>query len=267
MNTLLGPQLYEVWAPPESVWSRWAKPALFAELNAATFSSLGADAPPAGEELEPVQPPPDFQVDVWTAFIVDVPGARAVEIGMAMARAGYRPVPLFNTAYHPFAIVPVNEIVRRLQEGAAELSGLPIAPDSPPSFLLDSNRLDPKAPATPGRFDNRWAVFPQDFPSATFLRSRGIRRVVVLQAELLQGKPRLDLSHVLLRWKEAGLELYVQDPEGTQSPRPMEVERPSAFRSLFHRALTAGGLRRNSAGGFGSIIPQPSQSSGRSGFG
>lgn len=264
---MVGSQLFEVWAPPESVWSRWAKPALFAELTPATFSSLGADALPDGTEPEVMQPPPDFQVDVWTAFVVDVPGHRAVEIGMAMARAGYRPVPLFNTAYHPFAIVPVNEIVRRLQEGAAELPGLPIAPDAPPSFLLDSNRLDPKAPATPGRFDNRWAVFPQDFPSANFLLSRGIRRVVVLQAEMLIGKPRLDLSHVLLRWKEAGIELYVQDPEGTQSPRPLEVDRPSSFRSLFYRALTLAGLRRNSAGGFGSIVPQPSQSSGRSGYG
>jgi hypothetical protein len=47
----------------------------------------------------------------------------------------------------------------------------------------------------------------------------------------------------------------------------MEVDRPSAFRSLFYRALTLVGLRRNSAGGFGSIVPQPSQSSGRSGYG
>ncbi len=262
-----GLQLFEIWAPPESVWSRWAKPALFAELTPATFSNLGADAPAEGVEATVVQPPPDFQVDIWTAFIVDVPGARAVEIGMAMARAGYRPVPLFNTAYHPFAIVPVNEIVRRLQDGAAELPGLAIPADAPPAFLLDSNRLDPKAPASPGKFDNRWIVFPQDFPSANFLRSRGIQRVVVLQTELLMGKPRLDLSHVLLRWREAGIELYVQDPEGTQSPRPMEVDRPSLFRNVFYRALTMFGMRRNSAGGFGSIVPQPSQSSGRSGIG
>lgn len=262
-----GSQLFEVWAPPESVWSHWAKPALFAELTPAAFSNLGADAPADGVEPEALKPPPDYQVDVWTAFVVDVPGARAVEIGMAMARAGYRPVPLFNTAYHPFAIVPVNEIVRRLQEGAAELPGLRIPPDAPPTFLLDSNRLDPKAPASPGKFDNRWAVFPQDFPSASFLRSRGIQRVVLLQSDMLLGKPRLDLAHVLLRWKEAGIELYAQDPENTVPPFPMEVDRPSAFRSLFHRALTLAGLRRNSAGGFGSIVPQPSQSSGRSGIG
>lgn len=262
-----GSQLFEVWAPPESVWSRWAKPALFAELTPAAFSNLGADAPAEGEEPEALKPPPDYQVDVWTAFVVDVPGARAVEIGMAMARAGYRPVPLFNTAYHPFAIVPVNEIVRRLQEGAAELPDLSIPPDAPPAFLLDSNRLDPKAPASPGKFDNRWAVFPQDFPSASFLRSRGIQRVVLLQSDMLLGKPRLDLAHVLLRWKDAGIELYAQDPENTVPPFPMEVDRPSSFRSLFYRALTLAGLRRNSAGGFGSIVPQPSQSSGRSGFG
>ena len=45
------------------------------------------------------------------------------------------------------------------------------ATHAPPAFLLDSDRM--KAPAPdPGRFDNRWLVFPQDFPSAAFLRSR-----------------------------------------------------------------------------------------------
>jgi hypothetical protein len=196
-----------------------------------------------------------------------MPGARSVEIGLGLARAGYRPVPMFNTAYHPSAIVPVEPILRRLQEGEAEIRSLVIPADAPPAFLLDAKRLDPSAPPAPGKFDNRWAVFPQDFPSASFLLSRHIRRVVVLQSEALQGKPRLDLAHVLLRWREAGIELYVQDPDGTEAPRPLQVDRPSAFRSLFYRALTLAGLRRSSAGGFGSIIPVPSSSSGRSGFG
>lgn len=265
-----GSQLFDVWAPGDSVWSRWAKPALFAGgapvLAAQPVTPVTPMMPVHSTDPQAVSYDP-AALDPWTAFLVDLPGERSVEIGMALARTGYRPVPLFNTAYHQFAIVPVYPILKRLRDSADELQGLAIPPDAPPVFLLDAKRLEPGTPPQPGKFDNRWAVFPQDFPSANFLLSHNIRRVVLLQEERLQGTPRLDLAHVLLRWQEAGVELYVQDPDGGMSPRPIQVAKPSAFRSLFYRALTLSGLRRSSAGGFGSVIPVPSQSSGRSGFG
>jgi hypothetical protein len=263
-----GLQLFEVWAPEESDWSRWAKPALFAgghqilEPQPAAIPAM----PVHSTESQPAAYD-QGSLDPSTAFVVDMPGEGSVEIGMSLARTGYRPVPLFNTAYHQLAIVPVSPILKRLRESADELQGLAIPADAPPVFLLDAKRLEPGTPPAPGRFDNRWAVFPQDFPSANFLLSHGIRRVVLLQEDLLQGKPRLDLAHVLRRWQEGGVEIYAQDPAGGMSPRSIQVERPSAFRSLFYRALTLAGLRRSSAGGFGSIIPVPAESSGRSGFG
>ncbi len=264
-------QLFDVWAPEDSLWSRWAKPALFAAQ--APTPTATPPPPPNAMPVMPVHPiegggvvvtappppePPQYEqgpVDIWTAFVVDMPEARPVGIGLALARAGYRPVPLFNTAYHPQAIVPVEAILNRLREGAAELQGLPIPANAPPAFLLDSNRLASPDLAKPGKFDNRWTVFPQDFPSANFLLAHGIKRVVLLQPDIFGGKPRVDLAHVLLRWQQAGVELYVQDPEGSLAPRTMTVEKPSSFRSLFYRALTLIGRRRNSAGGFGSIIP------------
>ncbi|HWM91309.1 MAG TPA: hypothetical protein VN493_11120 [Thermoanaerobaculia bacterium] len=267
-----GSQLFEVWAPQGSVWSRWAKPALFTAMPpdlpgtgpAMPVHSVPSDSPDIPPEARPFDAGP---VDTWTAFVLDLPGARSVEIGLALARAGWRPVPMFNTAYHAAAIVPVSEILRKLHQAEPEMRNLVMLAEAPPAFLLDAKRLDPSTTAAPGKFDNRWVVFPQDFPSASFLLSQGIRRVVVLQADALQGKPRLDLAHVLLRWREAGIELYAQDPDGSFGPQPMQIDRPSSFRSLFYRALTLVGLRRNSAGGFGSVIPQPSSSSGRSGFG
>jgi len=261
-------QLFEVWAPEESAWSRWAKPALFA--GGAPILAVQPVAPPlmpvhsTGEDGRSYDPGP---LDTWTAFVVDMPGERSVDLGMALARSGYRPVPLFNTAYNLSAVVPVDSILKRLRDSADELAGLAIPPDAPPVFLLDSKRLEPVTPPAPGKFDNRWAVFPQDFPSANFLLSQNVRRVVLLQEGRLQDTPKSDLAHVLLRWQEGGVEVYIQDPDGNMSPRPVQVAKPSAFRSLFYRALTLAGLRRNSAGGFGSVIPVPSQSSGRSGFG
>jgi hypothetical protein len=260
-----GSQLFEVWAPEESVWSRWAKPALFAGDAPVLAAQPAAPLMPVhSTDVQPGAYDPG-SLDTWTAFVVDIPGDRSVEIGMALARTGYRPVPLFNTAYHVAAIVPVEAILRRLRDGADELQGLAIPTDAPPVFLLDSQRLAPATPPQPGRFDNRWAVFPQDFPSANFLLSNNIRRVVVLQEDRLQGAPRSDLAHALLRWQQGGVEIYVQDPDGNMSPQPIQVTKPSSFRSLFYRALTLAGLRRSSAGGFGSVIPIPS--SGRSGFG
>jgi hypothetical protein len=48
-------------------------------------------------------------------------------------------------------------------------------------------------------------------------------------------------------------------------PQPLQVRKPSKFRHLWYRALVLLRLRRNSAGGFGSVIPMPS--SGGHGFG
>jgi hypothetical protein len=36
----------------------------------------------------------------------------------------------------------------------------------------------------------------------------------------------------------------------------LRVNRPSNFKTLWYRALAMMGLRRNSAGGFGSVIPE-----------
>ena len=117
-------------------------------------------------------------------------------------------------------------------------------------------------PIGPGRFDNRWMVFPQDLPSASFLLSRGLSRAVVLQRQT--GQPAEDLSHALLRWQEAGIEILALDPASDSSPQPLAIQKPSRFRALWQRALAIGGLKRNSAGGFGMVIPIPSQGGGGS---
>lgn len=253
-------QLFETWAPPDSVWSRWAKPVLFANAGF-------AGSTPASQELPPPPSSPRTETrmrvleDAATAFVLDLPGTQSVELGLALARAGYRPVPLFNTADHPAALVNVRPVLDQLNAGAEEIRRLGTRPGAPPAFLLDADRRT-ALPATPGKFDNRWIVFPQDFPSATFLLSQGIRRVVLLQKKTLSDQPQEDLAHVLRRWQEAGVEIYLQDPGADEPPRPLTVQRPSSFRNLAYRAFALFGLKRNSAGGFGSIIPVASTGSG-----
>jgi hypothetical protein len=103
-------------------------------------------------------------------------------------------------------------------------------------------------------------VFPQDFPSANYLLAQQIRRVVLVRPT--SKSPLEDLSHVLCRWQEAGIEIFDHDPQSAAPPQKLTVQPPPKYRWLWRRLLTMMGLRRSSAGGFGSIVPQPSSGAG-----
>jgi len=239
--------LYKTWAPTSAAWSLWAKPVLFVHAghsDSYEFSSIG-------EVAVSWAPNPVERV----ALVVDLPGAESVAAGIALARSGYRPVPIFNAAPGRNAAVPVEPIIAALAEGETMLTRLSVADDAPPAFLLDANRMRPAIPLRPGVFDNRSVVFPQDFPSAGMLLRSGCRRVILLQrAEAIQN----DLQHVLRRWQEAGLVIWLKRFDDAGAPSPVTVPRPSRFRSVFYRVATLIGLRRNSAGAFGSTIPESS---------
>src|SRR5262249_33379996 len=77
--------IYEIWRPANSPWTQWVKPVVFPFLR-----------PPAHER-------DDYVIQDWriplcadAAIIVDLPGAEGVSAGIAMARAGYRPVLVYN---------------------------------------------------------------------------------------------------------------------------------------------------------------------------
>jgi hypothetical protein len=141
------------------------------------------------------------------------------------------------------------------------LKQIALQPDAPPAFLLDWDRLAGSKVLSPGTFDNRWWAFPQDFPSANLLLSRGIRTILVVQPTA--GQPQQDLAHVLLRYQQAGIAILSCGAEGGSPASPITVAKPSHFGRFWYRALVLAGLRRNSAGGFGAVIPVP----GSGGFG
>jgi hypothetical protein len=152
--------------------------------------------------------------------------------------------------------VDVTRVVDEIGQGTLAVMRAQIAPGAPPVFLLDADRCRNRFPVA-GRFDNRWLVFPQDFPSANYLLSRGVKRVILVQES---DTPQADLAHVLLRWQESGMKILVQPFLAAGLPREITVSRPSGFRTLLYRALAVMGLRRNSTGGFGGIVPAPSSS-------
>jgi len=268
-------ELYKLWAPEASIWSKWAKPVLFAD------EMIGCDEPErlaasANVNLSPgwddriggAEPGPAPLVstnlapaaDGGTAIILDLPGAEAVRQGLALSQRGFRPVPLFNGAAGPSSLINVAPTIFALAAAADALVGLQLPAEAPPVFLLDVLRSGGGASARPGMFDNRWYTFPQDFPSANFLLSRGVGSVVLGQMGAVF--PQNDLAHVLLHWQEAGLKIFSWKLNDQTPPAPLQVQRPARFRALWYQALALAGLRRNSTGGFGGVVPEPSSGGG-----
>lgn len=251
-------ELFEAWAPEGVEWSAWTKPVLFAQWPDTV-------SPPA---TTPEWAEPSYlwlpQSSGRTVVVVDLPGVESVRTGIVLARRGYRPVPLFNTTHGPSPVIAIAPLMLELGRGGAQLRTISLAEKAPPAFLLDANRMQPGLPPSAGKFDNRWVVFPQDFPSATFLRSHGVAEVLLIHAG---GKVQEDLAHVLLRWQQAGLRISAALPADS-APRDITVSRPSWFRRAWYRAITVARLRRNNAGGFGAVIPiRTSGGGGYSGFG
>jgi len=251
-------EVFDAWAPGNVEWSAWAKPSLFVQWpDTVTPSTTGA---------------PDSHDYLWlpsatgrTAIVVDLPAVESVRTGIALARRGYRPVPLYNTSYGPSPVVEIVPLILELARGAIDLQTRMLAPNAPPAFLLDANRLRPGVAPSPGKFDNRWVVFPQDFPSATLLRARGVADVLLIHAGGTGTRSvQEDLAHVLLRWQQAGIRMTAASPTDS-GVRDLIVTPPSWFRRAWYRMITVARLRRNNAGGFGAVIPV--RSGGHYGYG
>src|SRR5262245_16154819 len=204
-------ETWQIWAPPTSPWSLWAKPMLFAQMADSRSGFTPATAPLRQEAL------PDLRwtvsVEAGTVLVVDLPESEVVLVGLALAADGFRPVPAFNVCTGPSEVIPQKTIMQHLAAGADSLAGLALAENAPPAFLLDSNRMKLAQLPQPGLFDNRWKVFPQDFPSAQFMLDRGIRKALLIQRGRRQ--PQEDLAHVLRSWQDAGLVIEAKDIAAT----------------------------------------------------
>jgi hypothetical protein len=143
-----------------------------------------------------------------------------------------------------------------LRAGTAVLDKIRLPDSAAPAFLLDADRQGNSSLIMPGRFDNRWAVVAQDMPSASRLRLAGFKRVL-----LLAEKVHDDLAHILLRYQEAGLKIEIAMPT-SQEAQAIKISRPTWYRHLWYALMVQAGFRRNSAGGFGAIVPEPNSAGG-----
>jgi hypothetical protein len=244
---------HAAWAPEDGLWTPWVKPILFAQMPEVPVPP----EVPEGTPMAALDVPRLPVASRREALILDLPGAETMELALALARRGFRPVPLFNGTSGPAPVVDVGAVTRELLRGAGMLRHAHLPSDAPPAFLLDAMRAggaEGAGGAGPGRYDNRWIVLPQDMPSGTFLLGHGVERVTLLRRGGLE--PARDLAHVLLRWQEAGLKLAVVDLGSRQVAGDVTVRRPSMFRSTWYAAVALLGLRRHNMGGFGAPVPE-----------
>lgn len=259
-------EVFALWAPQDSIWSPWVAPVLFAQ----TDWDLQNFDPIVPQPLPWLQEMSRETLSEATAIVVDLPFAESVEAGFALAALGFRPVPLYNASPGPpvyglapglqgvsNAAVDMRSIVHAIARVTPSLQRMSFSPQAAPAFLLDSARLEGTTrPVDSGMFDNRWMVFPQDFPSANFLLAHGIRQALLVQKNRLE--PQDDLAHSLLRWQEGGIAVLAKKLDDDLPPSLIKVKRPSKYKAIWYRALAQLGLRRSSGGGFGSYIPETS---------
>lgn len=258
-DSTIGATVFGQWSPIDSVWSPWAKPALFAQSVSDRYDTVSNQAP-----ATPIVMRWASGLKACTGIVLDAPGQICIPVVLQLARMGFRPVPLFNVTTGTNAVVDVLPIRAGLFSSAAVLESLKLPPDAPPVFVIDAHRCPLSGPGLPGEFDNRWVVFPQDFPSAKFLLSHNINSIIWAHAPGHLLAP--DLSQVLLRWQIAGIVMHTVDLESADAPQPLTVPKPPMFRMMWQRAIAAAGLRRSSIGGFGAQVPFQRSGSGGSFF-
>jgi len=259
---MINTEAYKIWAPDNSCWTEWAKPVLFRKSqNYAPDSFI--------LKIHNICWLNNFNRN--TAVIVDLPDEKSVEESLALAYMGYRPVPLYNGRCSPNSkdmIIDVNNLSKALNAGTDQLTSINIKNDAPPVFMIDSRRMKAWG-KSPGMYDNRWCIFPQDMPPASFLIKQNINNVIV-RTELTKTfflkvfyeyKIQQDLSHILFRYQEAGINIQLScmknsdTDDGNDEVKDIIIPKPPHYKSIFYRFNVTIGLSKNPAGGFGRQIP------------
>lgn len=255
--------LFHAWGPLEdSPWEPYHAVPLFAALDRVAPGRVGPTASVlqwdrvSHPAARPGAPPPEWlTAQTWT--IIDLPGPRAVEVAAwLVTSAGVQPVCTFDHWPHPKGVLKPEHILAELLRWAGTVAGARgrIAADAPPVWICDSDRLGSR-PGRPGEFDNRYYLDDSALPGETILRRAGITRIVYISpgtGEL----PVADLEGYLADLLRSGMELlHLRITELDPEPRPMSAPRTP-------RPPPREGFHRSSAGGFGTVVPEPSSGGG-----
>ncbi len=207
-------EIYRIWAPAGKTWVDWVRPVPFVGMREYTkqYTCTSFHIPQ-----------PDVEDGVYedAAVFVDLPGEESVSMGIALARKGFRPIPIYNGTIEQAgarATVDNQTVGEALIMGTAELSRLELADDALPAFLLDRNRLN-RFKMEIALFDNSWDIYPQDIPSADYLINHGIKRIIIIGESVSK-----DLKKILYEYQKKKILIYLTN--GYEAPRKVKLHRP-----------------------------------------
>lgn len=193
--------MYLKWAPRGCKWVEWVRPVPFVAIEK------------NGMPIEYVEfqiPEVTFlkKLPTDTAIFVDLSGDSSIEEGIALAKFGFRPIPIYNGTNEQegsIGVVNNHEIEDSLLWGAMELEKITLAKDAPPAFLLDRDRTN-MYKMDESVFDNSWDIYDQDIPSPEYFLENGISKVIVI-GEYIQR----DLRAILYKFQQKGIEIFEVD--------------------------------------------------------
>ena len=193
-------EAYKIWAPYGKKWVDWVRSVPFVSMDEYSkkynFSSMSVS------EIDYVDE--SFKE---TAIIVDLPGVKSVTEGISLAKAGYRPIPIYNGTIEQSgarATVDNQSVGMALIWGAEKLAGINVSDEALPAFLLDSNRMN-RFKMEISVFDNSWDIYHQDLPSADYFINNGIQKIVVVGERISK-----DLKKIFYGFQKKGISIYLK---------------------------------------------------------
>lgn len=197
-------EAYRIWAPEGLKWSAWVRPVPFltAKEEHRSYCDTNFDVAAANYLDETYS---------GAAVIVDLPGTESVQEGIALAKAGYRPVPIYNGTMEQHGARATGDnrsIGQALIMAASELEKIQIDNGAMPAFLTDRSRLN-RYRIDPSIYDNSWDVYPQDLPSADFLIKNGIWKVIVIGENISR-----DIRKILYGFQKKNIRIFLAEKYG-----------------------------------------------------
>lgn len=207
-------EIYRIWAPEGAKWVGWVRPVPFVAMSECTKMYGFSDF---------TIPTVDYIDEQFAgaALIVDLPGVESVKEGLALARVGYRPIPVYNGTIEQQgarATVDNQSVAIGLAMGAGELAQIQIKEDALPAFLVDSNRMN-RFKMEISLFDNSWDLYHQDLPSAEYFLQNEIRKVIIIGERFSK-----DLQKILYDFQKKKIEIFWMKRYGT--PKKVTIHKP-----------------------------------------
>ena len=197
---MIGKEIYKIYAPKFSKWSKWVRPVPFVAID--TYNRL----PNSNWFDRKAMFIKQYQKD--TAIFIDLIGNESIELGINLASIGYRPIPLFNGTDEQEGAQATTDtylVESALINGAQKLKNIELFDDANPAFLLDSSRMN-RYRANESIFDNSWDLYKQDIPTPKYFKENGIDKIIVVGKKIQR-----DLRKIFFDFQALGIEIYLTD--------------------------------------------------------